>query len=272
MSDTRIHSLVSYPVKSMCGNNLTSASIDARGITGDRRWMVIRPDGRFITGRQLPALTQISVVSDAGGIQLHDGLDEIMVAVPSESARDVKATVWADQLTVSDAGDAVANWLSARLDMSVRLVYQHDHQKRLLPVDKRMIGEDEVSFADGYPLLLIGTASLADLNARLQTPVTMAHFRPNIVVETDTPYEEDLWHSVTTAEGFSLRIASPCSRCIFTTVDPATGTRHPDREPLTTLRQYRQESATQKIMFGVNVIPDGTGVLGLQQRLQVSVS
>ncbi|MFK8053640.1 MAG: MOSC domain-containing protein [Woeseiaceae bacterium] len=254
----RIQSILTYPVKSFAGNAHDSILVTGRGFEGDRRWLVVDGNGRFITGRQLPQMTQILVESHATGITMFNGGERCDVARPDHSAKVMSVVVWADTVHARDAGDAAAAWLSAVLSKSVRLVYQSAEHRRFLPVDKRDRDGDEVSFADGYPILLIGTASLDELNSRLEKPVSMAHFRPNIIVETTEPFVEDDW-AVLRVNDLDFRVASQCSRCIFTTVDPESGQRDPEREPLETLRQYRQDPDSKKIMFGVNIIPRDTG-------------
>lgn len=231
--------------------------------------MVVDASWRFVTGRQLPLLTQISAVSDSTGLTLSVQGSSLQVPTPDSSQKARKVTVWSDTVNATDAGDDAAEWLSAYLGRAVRLVFQQEAQQRLLSPERRDAPGDHVSFADGYPLLLIGTASLGELNGRLSEPVSMAHFRPNIVVETDRPFIEDDW-SLFEIGVVQFRVASPCSRCIFTTVDPATGTRHPDRQPLETLRQYRQDPVSRKIFFGVNVIAKNVGQISVGDALVVS--
>jgi uncharacterized protein len=117
---------------------------------------------------------------------------------------------------------------------------------------------DIVSFADGYPLLLISEASLADLNQRLETPLEMRRFRPNLVISGCEPYAEDRLRTLRIG-GVSFRAVKRCERCMVTTVDPDTAER--GREPLRTLARYRLEEG--KVWFGMNLIHDGPGRLSL---------
>ena len=126
--------------------------------------------------------------------------------------------------------------------------------------------DDEVSFADGAPILLISTGSLADLNGRLAEPVTMTRFRPNIVVAAPTPFVEDSWRSIAVGSA-EFAVAWQCSRCILTTIDPATGVKHPRGEPLETLRSYRRVGA--KTMFGQNLIPRKRGAIRVGDTVRV---
>lgn len=220
--------------------------------------MIVDDRDRFVTGRAVGRLATLRVTATADGLRLDTGEESMDLAVPpaGEGARTVR--VWADAAPARDAGDAAANWLSQRFGRPLRLVYQHDDDRRLLGPARRDRSGDLVSFADAYPLLLIGTASLDALNARLDIPVAMNRFRPNVVVRTEAPFVEDGWAAVTIGN-VEFAVATRCSRCVFTTVDPDTGARDPEGEPLRTLRTFRSAPASGKIMFGVNLIPRDVG-------------
>ncbi|MEO0576363.1 MAG: MOSC domain-containing protein, partial [Pseudomonadota bacterium] len=224
--------------------------------------MEIAPNNQTLVSsssdRTLPRLVLCEALASDHELTLTMGADSIRVPVPDGDAPLRDVVVWKDRVTALDAGDAASVWLSAQFGRALRLVYQAASQHRWLPVDKALHPSDEVSFADGYPLLLIGTASLADLNDRLGTPVTMQHFRPNVVVETEEPFVEDGWSAIQIGE-LRFELASRCARCIFTTVSPDTGEKCSDGEPLRTLRQYRTTEDDGKIMFGMNAIPRSAG-------------
>jgi uncharacterized protein YcbX len=122
----------------------------------------------------------------------------------------------------------------------------------------------QVSFADAYPLLLISEASLAGLNARLDTPVSMNRFRPNIVVKGCAAHEEDTWIEIVSG-GVTLHMVKPCSRCVIPTIDPETGTK--SKEPTRTLATYRARDG--KVMFGQNVIHEGIGMLNVGEEVKI---
>ena len=189
------------------------------------------------------------------------------MATPTDApARDV--VVWHDEVTARDAGDAVADWLAARFGRPLRLVYQYDPRSRPIPPARRVTADDVVSFADGYPLLATTTGSLAELNSRLSTPVTAAHFRPNVVIDCAQPFDEDGWRTLSIG-GVRFAAASACSRCVFTTVDPDSGARRSDGEPLATLGRYRRDPHTKKILFGVNLVPLDAGEIRVGDAVTV---
>ena len=125
---------------------------------------------------------------------------------------------------------------------------------------------DVVSFADGFPLLLISEASLDDLNGRLAHPVTMMHFRPNVVVSGCAAFDEDQWREVQIGEA-TFRLVKRCSRCILTTIDPQTGEKAKDGEPLRTLKTYRRDGT--KVMFGQNLLVAEGGAVRVGDRVSV---
>lgn len=254
----RVVELYVHPVKSMRGNAVASSVVEPLGLAGDRRWMVTDEGGRFLTGRQLPALSRCVATQTDEGLTLALGDDEIAVARPE--GEGVEVVVWQDRCHARDAGDAVAAWLERHFGRPLRLVWQDDPRSRPIAEKRRISPSDVVSFADGYPLLATTTGSLAELNERLDAPVTSRNFRPNVVIECDHPYAEDEWHTIEIGE-VAFRAASACSRCIFTTVDPDTGTKRGDGEPLATLGRYRRDPDTRKILFGINLVPLDAGTI-----------
>lgn len=265
----QLSALYRYPLKSCKPEVLDSAHFDALGLAGDRRWMLVdAASGRFLTQRALPHMSQLSVLwNAAGGVTFAaDGFESLDVALPLEQADTLRGvTVWRDSLQVPDAGDAAADWASAFIGKPTRVVYMPEGRARWLPDGYGTI-EDKVSFADGFPLLLIGQASLDDLSARIGRPQEMLRFRPNLVISGAEPYAEDSWKRIRIGE-LEFRVLKACSRCILTTIDPATGQRNPDREPLATLKTYRQVEG--EILFGQNLVSDGAGRLEVGMAVEV---
>lgn len=255
----RIESLHTYPVKSCAALAHDTAHVDARGLAGDRRYMVVDANGRFVTGRERPELVLVAARPRPDGLTLTaPGMDDLDVDTPQGPAVDVR--IWRDDTTARRAGPDADAWFSDYLGRDCRLVYQDEEDLRPARTVRGDPSDAPVSFADGYPLLLIGTASLADLNTRLSTPVAMSRFRPNVVVSTQTPYVEDTWRAVRIG-GVEFDVIKRCARCIFTTVDPLSGEKHPGGEPLKTLRNYRLDKEARGVMFGVNLIPRGPGTV-----------
>jgi uncharacterized protein len=264
----RLSGLYRYPMKSAAGEALLEAEVDALGVQGDRRWMVVdAANGRFITQRLLSQMTQLKALWQ-GGEQLllsAPGMPDLLVAVPGDQAALRGVTIWRDTLQVPDAGEAAALWLSQLLGRACRLVQVPPERARQVDTGYAEVGE-KVAFADGFPLLLIGQASLDDLSARVGRPLPMLRFRPNLVVNGSQAYAEDSWQRIRIGE-LEFRVVKGCSRCIMTTLDPSSGERSADREPLTTLKTYRERDG--EVYFGQNLIACGTGRLTLDMPVEV---
>ena len=244
-----------YPVKSCAGVALQETRVDRFGPQGDRRWMVVRPDGGFITQREYPQMSQIQVEPQAQGLRLSFQGSDMQVAVPAEDVPVRLVRVWEDGVAAQDTGDEVAAWLSSRLDTPCRLVYMPSDTVRL--VDGLYASEGEtVGFADGFPLLLISQASLDDLNDRLPAPVPMNRFRPNLVVTGCDAFAEDSWRRIRIGD-MEFDVAKPCSRCVMPSIVQETGERDPIINRV--LADYRRRDG--KIYFGQNLLYRGTGQL-----------
>lgn len=263
MANVKLQALFRYPVKSMRGEAFASLPVDGRGFALDRRWMVVDADKRFLTQRLQARMALIDTRVDGSGV-LHlsaPGMSPLVVA-PAGDERIV-VQVWNDRLDAAPVGSVVDNWLGEFIGQECRLVRQPDDVRRA--VDPAFAGvDDEVGFADGFPFLLISQASLDDLNARLDTPVPMLRFRPNLVVSGCDAFAEDGWRRIRIGE-ITFRVAKPCSRCVIPTVDIETGER--GREPLQTLMGYRRRD--NKIYFGQNLIHDGVGLLERGMSVEV---
>jgi len=260
--------LYRYPLKSGRGETLQRSAVDGLGLQGDRRWMLVDADsGRFITQRLLPQMSQLSALYDArGGLTLSaPGRDDLSVALPDPEQNLRGVIVWSDTLQVPDAGDEAAQWLQQVIGQPCRLVQVPEALAR--QVDQHYAQPaDRVGFADGFPLLLISQASLDDLSARVGRPLEMLRFRPNLVVTGCEPYAEDQWRRIRIGD-LEFELVKGCSRCILTTLDPYTGERSADREPLTTLKTYRERDG--EVYFGQNVLPRGCGELRLGQAVEI---
>ncbi|MES2868364.1 MAG: MOSC domain-containing protein [Pseudomonadota bacterium] len=256
----RLSTLYRFPLKSAKGESLPQARLDKLGLEGDRRWMLVdEASGRFLTQRADPKMSQLSALWNAsGGLTLQaQGFAALDVPLPDGETDLRGVTIWRDTLRVPDAGDAAADWLSRFIEKPVRLVH--------VPVERARTTEsgygrddDKVAFADGYPLLLIGQASLDDISHRVGRPLEMLRFRPNLVIEGSEAFAEDGWKRIRIGD-VEFRVVKPCSRCILTTVDPQTGVRDEQREPLATLMTYRKQA--EGTMFGQNLVNDGNGML-----------
>lgn len=253
-----------FPLKSAAKISLQSTRLDRFGLSGDRRWMVVDRSGEFMTGRRFPALLRIGVLSLEEGLVLQAlGSNDLQVDKPDSSIASSSVTVWDDRVEAQDCGDEAAHWLSEVLSVPCRLIYMGAHVNR--QVDENYASKGVVtSFADGFPLLLIGEASLIDLNERLADPVSMDRFRPNLVVSTEDPFVEDRWRKIRIGQ-IELSLVKPCGRCIMVTVNPETGLT--GKEPLKTLASYRRQGG--EVMFGQNALHHNEGGMQLGDSVEV---
>ena len=252
-----------YPVKSLAGCEADSVEIDRFGPAGDRRWLVTNPSGRFLTQREHASMALIKAESNADSLTLRAGDDSVTVPVPGEGSRERLVQVWEDHARARDAGDAAAEWLSQHINQTCRLFYMPDDSVRL--VDGLYAGNGEtVSFADGFPILLISQASLDDLNDRLPAPVPMNRFRPNLVVSGCDPFAEDDWKRIRIGD-MEFTVAKPCSRCVMPSIVQETAERDPHINRA--LAGYRRFEG--KIYFGQNLLYQETGRLRSGDAVEV---
>lgn len=267
----RLARLFVYPVKSCAGVELREALLTETGLDLDRAWMVVDPEGNFVTQRELPRMVLIRpqlklsevVLRAPGMLALHLQIDTV--------EEPVRVRVWKDEVPAFDMGDVAAQWFTDFLGRPLRLVRFDPEHRRLS--SREWTGEAEAlnQFSDGYPLLVASTASLALLNAKLaaggQAPVGIERFRPNIVLEGVEAHDEDRLDllRIATGEGeVQLRPVKPCARCPMPNIDPATAAVDP--VVTDTLQGYRSDPRVGgKITFAMNAII----VAGIDATLRV---
>lgn len=259
-----------YPIKSCGGVERRSADVTARGLVGDRRYMIVDADGLFLTQRRHPRLALVRITDDGAGGYLVDAPGLSTLRLPHEwpDGPGVSVTLWRDRVEATALPDELGEWFEDLLGFSCRLVHMAAHQCRAVPNDAAAF-DDEVSFADAAPLLLTSEASLAELNSRLPSPpspITMRRFRPNVVVDGNGAFEEDAWGRIAIGDT-ELEVAWPSTRCVLTTIDPDTGVKDPGGEPLRTLRKFRRGESG--VLFGQNVIPRRLGTIRVGDAVDV---
>lgn len=270
-----ISGLFIYPVKSLRGLAVSSAEIDALGLVGDRRFLIVDDSGQFLTQRTLPRMALIATALNADTLTLsaehHGSISVPRIAANDTSPAEIAVSIWRSKnLLAEDCGVEPAAWLSSFLGISCRLVRIGGKfrrpvlQKRAYfaappdapTIEGRIVTSDVFHFADGYPFLVIGEASLADLNDRLaargEEPVPINRFRPNLVIAGSAPFAEDTWPRLRIGD-IAFRAAGPCGRCIITTTDQFTAER--GKEPLRTLATYRRDALDPTdVNFGQNLV------------------
>jgi hypothetical protein len=264
MGKLTLASLHVYPVKSLRGLDVALWPVGARGLRLDRHWMLVDAAGVFLSQRRLPHMALIGTRLDGERLRLAaPGMPDLDVSPEDAAGPTLEVSVWRDRCRARDAGEPAAAWLSRFLGEDCRLVYLPEAERRTVDPAYGLPG-DLVGLADGFPFLVISQASLDDLNARLEVPLPMRRFRPNLVIGGTEPYVEDRWRRIRVG-ALALRLVKPCSRCAITTLDPETARQ--GAEPLRTLATYRQRGG--RVFFGQNAIHEGTGGLAVGDPVEV---
>ena len=261
-----ISQLFIYPVKSLGGIEVREANLTDRGLQYDRKWMLVDANHRFLTQREYPAMSLLQTALEGDRLKIYhkdNVADAIFVPLEPKPGATVNVTVWDDACSAQPV-DAVADaWFSKQLSIPCRLVYMPDSERRM--VDERYAHNQELTtFSDGYPLMMIGQASLDDLNSRLEHPLSMNRFRPNIVFTGGSAFEEDTMEHLV-INGIDLFGVKLCARCVVTTIDQDNAVKA--KEPLKTLATYRKKG--NKIYFGQNVLAAQTGCIKAGDEIRV---
>ncbi len=267
---TKVSSCHIYPLKSGSGISVDKLELTQRGAKHDRLWMLIHDQGpntgQFITQRdkncEKLALVKAFPNDDGSTKFSRPSGETLVVSLSDLSLYDGVVHIWGDECAAMDAGIAVAHWFSDYLEQPCRLVKMPDDFVRHVDPVYSLQG-DQVSFADGFPLLVTNTASLGLLRKHFptNTRIGMERFRPNIVLEGVEPFEEDIIHEIKIGD-VVLEFVKPCARCKITTIDQAEGCS-PSNEPLRTLGLVRHGKAgqLQGLYFGQNAISRKLGTI-----------
>lgn len=260
-----LSTLIYYPIKACRGFEVPAARVERMGLEHDRRMMVVTPEGQFLTQREFPRLALVTPTLQGDFLHLSaPGFDAIRVAVQSRGTT-VSVNIWKSRgVQAVDQGEEAAQWFSEWLGAPVRLVHLAEGYLRRINEKYAINADDHTGFADGYPILLASEDSLADLNARLESPIPMNRFRPNVVVSGCEPFAEDGWKRIRLGE-VELAVVKPCARCVVTTFDKDTLVRSP--EPLRTLSTFRR--GPKGVLFGMNVIPLAEGVISVGMPVEI---
>jgi uncharacterized protein len=250
----RVTGLYVYPIKSCAGTSLAEAEIGPRGILHDREFMLASPAGEFLTQRELPGLALVRPALEDGDVCLEAPGMPVLRLMPSDAGPRTEVAIWRDRVIAVDQGAPAAEWFTTFLSAPVRLMRLPADSVRRVDPHFAPRPEDQVGFADAYPLLLISEESLEDLNTRLAEPLPMNRFRPNVVVRGAGAYAEDGWAEVRIGQ-VSCHVVKACARCVITTTDQRTGAR--GVEPLETLASYRR--IPRGVLFGQNLVHTAPG-------------
>jgi uncharacterized protein YcbX len=263
MSQITVSELNIYPVKSARGFALKSMQLNPLGPECDRRWMVIDKSNTFVTQRKVRKMCLINVDLLDSGIRISaEGMPACSIKTPITSDL-LTSSVWGTEVKGLDCGDEVAAWLTEFLSKECRLIYMPDDYERA--VDTKFAHQQEqVGFADGFPLLIATQASLDDFNEKLGYKVGMERFRPNIVISGNEAYAEDDWQHIAIGD-IDLLLVKPCSRCIMPSVNPETASK--EMAVIQTLQAHRRRG--KDIFFGQNALYNSLGTINVGDAVRV---
>lgn len=246
--EQELSEIVIYPVKGLKGISVSSAKCLTRGLAHDRRYLIVDDKGNFLSQREIPQMALIGTRIDFDILQLSHHEKEMSVLIGEHTNRTIPIKIWSHAFNAYLVDLKIDEWVSSILGLSCHLVFMDEDIVR----NKSFIepqGKIELSFADGYPYLVLGTASIDLLNFKLEHPIQADRFRANLVVQTNKPHIEDEWEDIMIGKA-KFRIIKPCARCKVVTIDQQTANQ--GVEPLTTLNTYRKFG--RKINFGANAI------------------
>lgn len=246
-----------YPIKSLAGISCQQAFAEEMGFENDRRWMLIDAENLHITQREYPILSQFYPQISEGKINITFEDYQHEFSIDEHLNLSIDSKVWEDKSEVFEVNKESSKWFSERLGFECKLVKiikigARKHQSSKL---KEIFN---VSLADGYPYLLVGTKSLDFLNEKLEEKITIKRFRPNIVISSQNAHEEDDFDTFTIGE-VRFKNIKPCGRCIMINNDLQKGIIK--KEPLKTLSKYRK--VDNLVFFGTNIVSLNSGIISI---------
>ena len=256
-----VKELYIYPIKSLAGISVESAQAEEMGFENDRRWMLIDEENQLITQREHPELSQFypKIKEDKIAISHQDSTHEFFIG---ESINEpIFSKVWDDESKVVEVNKATSRWFSKELGFGcklVKIINKGDRKHNSSRLNQTL----DVSLADAYPYLLIGSESLDQLNEKLKEKITMQRFRPNIVISTVVAHEEDFFDTFQIGN-LKFKNAKPCGRCVMVNNNPQTASV--SKEPLKTLSTYR--TSNNNVYFGTNILCLNEGKIAVGDTL-----
>ncbi len=255
-----------WPIKSMRGLQLSHAKVCNSGLAFDRILMVTDQAGKFITARQFPHMLLFTpaLIIDGLCLTAPDG-SSATIRFADFSNELMPTEVWGDRFPSHVAPREINQWLSSFFPIPVQLRFAGIKSERR----RKQLPDIPLAFADGYPFLLINSASLEDLQGRTSAEISLAQFRANMIVTGATAWDEDNWARIRIGK-VDFKIAKPCRRCLLITINHESGTRHPDGEPLTTLQTFRRAcDGSGDVDFGLHLVAENSGIIRITDGITV---
>lgn len=246
-----------YPIKSLAGIEVKQWQVTQTGLKYDRKWMLADDHQQFLSQRRLPKMALLKTqIIDQQLIISAPGQENLVLDLnPAETELTREVTVWGDKCQAQEVNQQASQWFRDYLQFPCTLVYQP--KKHIRTVDQKYAqSNDQTSFSDGFPFLIVSEASLALLNQQMSLTLSMRRFRPNLVIKDCTAYAEDRWRKISIG-GILFRLPKPCARCAIPQIDPDTAIS--DKEPLRTMAKTRKWN--NEVFFGQNALHDDLGTL-----------
>lgn len=254
MAEPFVQALFVYPIKALRGVALDAVEATPLGLRHDRRMVLVDPQGRFVTRRELPALARMQVELHTDAIEVIDGASRLRVPLDPTGPAHLDVTVWRTTTRAVAVSAEADDFFSSAMGRRLRLAYMPEAHAR--PVNPARVPGGRVSFADGYPVLVVTQAAVDAVSADVGAPMSVHRFRPNVVLGGAPAYAEDDWPGFSVGS-VGLRHVKPCGRCVVITQDPDTGAGA--KEPLRTLARTRTRDG--EVVFGQNAMLSGAGWL-----------
>lgn len=257
-----------YPIKSLGGIYLAEAEVEQRGLQYDRRMMLVDENGIFITQRDFPKMALLKTLFTENQLIAYHSQTNQSVTLPlippnADSLHKIKVRIWDDSCEATIISKEANEFFSDMIGVKCTLVFMPEDEKRIVDPNKKYVNDEHiVSFADGYPFLIIGQSSLDELNRRSQDSLPINRFRPNFVFTGGQAFEEDKWNDFLIGE-LKFRAVKPCARCVITTTDQQTAER--GAEPLRTLATFRRDG--NKVLFGMNLVAYNSGKVRVGDKI-----
>lgn len=260
-----------FPIKSLAGIAVESSAVTDRGLLHDRRWMLVDENNKFITQRQNPEMARLHTALTLSTLIVKDAKNSAnQIEIPFEAVEEEleKVKIWKATVAAKSVGREAAEWFSEQLGRPCKLVFMPDDSRRPVDTSSGLKPAGKItSFSDAYPFLLVGEASLDDLNSRLAEPISILRFRPNLVFSGGRPYQEDEFIDFK-INGISFTGLENCARCNVPNIDPETAEVSEHNQPMKTLAAYR--TVNRKIILGRDLIHAGTGQVSVGDELVLS--
>jgi len=258
--------LIIYPIKSLAGVHVQQWQVNAKGLLYDRKWMLIDENNKFLSQRRFPKMVLIHQAIEKDRLILSaPGMEDKTLSLNDAAVgEEVMAEIWHDRCLARFVSEEMDRWFSQFLETPCRLVYQPENATRA--VDPRYgKASDQVHFTDEFPFLIISEGSLEALNEAMGITLTMARFRPNLVIANCEAYAEDTWRKIRVGE-INFRLPKPCARCGIPAINPSNA--EITKEPLATLSRLRKWQG--EVYFGQNALPDTQGILKLGDEIIIN--